>query len=167
MIIAGSKKDSHRCLPILYGAIVDLYNDMFNDRRPDPLVRQGEINVRRVAAIEFEDWPYRRPHLLPLHVGSITGNKQSADSDECRNQCAVSAYTVCRLFFRHEGILSRCRSGKQESSRVADVESLNRRSSPVLCHWQCVSELTDRRYRFSLVTVHISLTPFGIVFVQS
>ena len=49
---------------------------MLNDCWSDAFVGEGESN-RPIAAIELENWPDRRPHLLALHVGGVTSNTHS------------------------------------------------------------------------------------------
>src|SRR5260370_23370373 len=88
-------------MPIFYRLIIHLYNDMPNDCRADPFVTQGKVNVGGIAAIEFEDWPYRCAHLLALHVGCVTGNTQSQKSNKGRDDCIVSAGAAPLLFLRH------------------------------------------------------------------
>jgi len=66
---------SPKCLlPIPHLLAIYPYNDMPDNRRPDPFVGEGKVNVGRIAAVEFEDRPYRGTHLLALHVGGISGN---------------------------------------------------------------------------------------------
>ena len=66
---------SPECLfPIPHRLAIHFYNDMGDNRRSDPLVGEGKMNVGRIAAVEFEDRPYRGTHLLALHVGGISGN---------------------------------------------------------------------------------------------
>src|SRR5437660_1924049 len=67
-------------LPIPDWLAIHPYNDMPDNRWPDPFVGQGKVNVRRIAAVEFEDGPHRGTHLLALHVGGITGYTQSEQS---------------------------------------------------------------------------------------
>jgi hypothetical protein len=50
---------------------------MPDNRWSDPFVGEGKVNVGRIAAVEFEDWPYCRAHLLALHVGGVARNTQS------------------------------------------------------------------------------------------
>ena len=59
-----------------------------NDRWTDAFVSQGKVNIRPVAAVEFEDGPYRRAHLLALHVGGVTGNTQSQESNKGRDHAS-------------------------------------------------------------------------------
>jgi hypothetical protein len=59
------------------------------------------VNVRPVAAVEFEDWPYRRTHLLALHVRSVTGNTQSQESNKDGNDCVVSTGAARLLYLGH------------------------------------------------------------------
>ncbi len=59
----------------------------------------------RIAAIEFEDGPHRGTHLLALHVGGISGNTQSTESDKGRDDCVISAGATRLLVIRHETTL--------------------------------------------------------------
>src|SRR6266516_3233178 len=63
-------------LPIPHRLAIYPYNDMPDNRRSDTFVGERKVNVGRIAAVEFEDWPHRRAHLLALHVGSVTRNAQ-------------------------------------------------------------------------------------------
>ena len=67
----------HRFIPIFYRLIIHSYYDMPDQRRTDTFVRKRKMNVGRVAAVELENGPYRRAHLLTLHVGSVPGNTHS------------------------------------------------------------------------------------------
>ena len=71
---------------------------------PTPLVGEGKVNGR-IAAIEFEDGPHRGTHLLALHVGDISGNTQSTEPDEGRDDCVISAGATRLLVIRHETTL--------------------------------------------------------------
>jgi len=62
--------------PILYRPIIHLQNDMLNDCWSDAFIGEGKSN-RTITAIELQDWPDRRAHLLSLHEGGITGNTHS------------------------------------------------------------------------------------------
>src|SRR5262249_39321666 len=62
--------------PIFHRLIIHLQDDMLNDCWSDAFVGESKSN-RAIAAVEFEDWPYRRTHLLALHVGGVTGNTHS------------------------------------------------------------------------------------------
>jgi hypothetical protein len=64
---------------------------MPDNRRSDPFVGEGKVNVGRIAAVEFEDGPHRGTHLLALHVGGVTGHAQSANSHEGRDHCVIPA----------------------------------------------------------------------------
>src|SRR5438445_13442125 len=59
------------------------------------------MNVGRIAAIELQDWPHGRPHLLGLQLGRVTGNTQSTESDKRRDDCVVSTGDARGLFLRH------------------------------------------------------------------
>ena len=78
---------------------------MPDNRRSDPFVGQGKVNVGRIAAVEFEDGPDRRAHLLALHVSGISGNAQSTESDKGRDDCVISAGATRLLVVRHEPTL--------------------------------------------------------------
>jgi len=87
--------------PILNWLAIHFHDDMPNDRGADPFVRNGKVNVRAIAAVEFEDWPYRRAHLLALNVGGIRGDTQRAESDKSRDDCIISAGAARLPLFRH------------------------------------------------------------------
>src|SRR5262249_42448462 len=91
--------------PILDRLTVDPYDYVPNNCRADSFISNCEMNVRPVAAIEFEDRPDRRAHLLALHVRGVTANAQSEKSDKCRNNCFVSA-RAARWFFVHHAFIS-------------------------------------------------------------
>ncbi len=74
---------------------------MTNDCRSDPFVREGKVNVGRIAAVEFEDGPHRGTHLLALHVSRVTRNTQSQESNKGRDDCVISAGAARFLLFRH------------------------------------------------------------------
>ena len=74
---------------------------MSDQRRTDTFVSKRKRNVGRIAAVEFEDWPHRRAHLLALHVGCVSGNTQSQESNKRRDNCVVSAGVAPLLFLRH------------------------------------------------------------------
>src|SRR5437660_12528534 len=78
-------------LPIPHRLAIYPYNDMPDNRRSDPFVGEGKVNVGRIAAVEFEDRPHRGPHFLALHVRGIGENTQSTESDEGRDDCVISA----------------------------------------------------------------------------
>jgi len=98
------------------------------------------VNVGRIAAVEFEDGPHRRTHLLALHVGGVTGHAQSADSHEGRDHCVIPAGAGGSLFVRHEPTLvlsgkfpSRCHFGTVEFQRLKLIDSFSSpRSLPAL-----------------------------------
>jgi len=96
-----SKQYVERFVPVPDRLIVHLYDDVLNVRRTDPLIRQREMNVGRVAAVELKDWPDRRPHLLALHVGGVTGNAKREQSNNGRDHYVVSAGTAGCLLLRH------------------------------------------------------------------
>jgi hypothetical protein len=91
--------------PILHRLAIHLYNDMPDNRRADPFVGEGKVNIGRIAGVEFEDGPHRGTHLLALHVGSVTRNTQSQESYKGRNDCVISAGTARCPLFRHEADL--------------------------------------------------------------
>ena len=67
----------HRFIPIFYRLIIHFHYDVPDQRRTDTFVSKRKMNVGRVAAVELEDWPYHRAHLLALHVGGVTGHTDS------------------------------------------------------------------------------------------
>jgi hypothetical protein len=88
-------------IPILHRLVIHFDNDMPDDRRANPFVREAKMNVGRVAAVEFEDWLYRRAHLLALPVGGIAGNTHSHASNEGRDDRFVSGCRARLLLLRH------------------------------------------------------------------
>ena len=68
-MLTWSEQFLHRFKPILYRLIIYFYYDMPDQRRADTFVSKRKMNVGRVAAVELEDGPYRRAHLLALRVG--------------------------------------------------------------------------------------------------
>src|SRR5438034_8135959 len=73
---------------------------MPDNRRSDSFVGEDKLNGP-IAAVEFEDGPHRSTHLLALHVGGISGNTQSAESDQGRDDCVISAGATRLRLFRH------------------------------------------------------------------
>lgn len=63
------------------------------------------MNVGRIAAVEFKDGPHRRTHLLALHVGGVSGNTQSTESDKGCDDCVISAGATRLRLFRHDADL--------------------------------------------------------------
>ena len=96
-----SEQYLQRFPPIPNRVVIHLQDDMANDRRTDPFVRERKMDVGRIAAVELKDWPHRRPHLLPLHVSSVTRNTQGQESNKGRDDCIISAGPARRLLFRH------------------------------------------------------------------
>ena len=92
-------------LPIPHRLAIHPYNDMPDNRRPDPFVGEGKVNVGRIAAVEFEDGPHRGTHLLALHVGGVTGHAQSANSHEGRDDRVISACATRLLVVPHKPTL--------------------------------------------------------------
>src|SRR4026208_730331 len=76
-------------LPIPHRLPIYHYDDMPDNRRAYPFVGEGKVNGP-IAAVEFEDWPYRGTHLLALHVGGIRGNTQGTESDKGRDDCVIA-----------------------------------------------------------------------------
>ena len=79
------------------------------------------MNVGRVAAVEFENGPYCRTHLLALHIGGITGHTQSAESDKGRDDCVVSTGATRLFFVRH---------GADHIGRVVTVNQVGQIRTP-------------------------------------
>ena len=75
-MVPGPKNFFEHLGPILHRLFIHHEDDMLNDRWSDAFVGQGKSNGS-IAAIELKDWPYRRAHLLALHVGGVTGNTHS------------------------------------------------------------------------------------------
>jgi hypothetical protein len=105
---------------------------MPDNRRSDPFVGEGKVNVGRIAAVEFEDGPHRGTHLLALHVGGVTGHAQSANSHEGRDHCVIPAGTGDSLFVRHEPMLvrsgefpSRCHFDTVDFQRLKLIHSFS------------------------------------------
>jgi hypothetical protein len=80
--------------------IIHLRDHMLDDGWSDAFVGEGKMN-RPIAAVEFEDWSHNGAHLLALHVGSVTGNTQSQESDKDRDHCVISAGAARLPVFRH------------------------------------------------------------------
>ena len=99
-MISGPKNFFEHLGPILHGLIVHLQDHMFNDRWSDAFVCEDKMNGP-IAAVEFEDGPDRCAHLLALHVGGVTRNTQSQESNKGRNHCVVSAGAARLPLFRH------------------------------------------------------------------
>src|SRR5207248_8584067 len=76
-------------IPILHWMAIQFHNHMPYNRRADSFVRNGKVNVGTVAAVELQDWPYRRTHLLTLHVGGVTGNTESQESNKRRDDRVI------------------------------------------------------------------------------
>src|SRR4029453_4471482 len=102
-MLSRSYKPVEDLIPILHGLVIHLHNDISDNRRANSFVRKGKVNVRRVAAVEFEDGPDRGAHLLPLHISGVTGNEERADSDERRNDRAIAERFARFLLFCHNG----------------------------------------------------------------
>ena len=94
-----------RLMPVDHRLAVHFHNDMADDRGSHALVGEAKMNVRLVAGIELKDRPHRRPHLLALHVGGISGNTQSTESDKGRDDCVISAGATRLLVVRHKPTL--------------------------------------------------------------
>ena len=101
-MLSGSEYFPERLPPILHRLVIYIHNDVPDNGRTNPFVSQAEMNVGRIAAAEFENWPDRRPHLLTLDVSRITRHAQSAQPDKGRNDCVVSAGTTSFPLFRHD-----------------------------------------------------------------
>src|SRR5262249_9386999 len=89
--------------PIFYRLIIHFHYDVPDQRRTDTFVSKRKMNVGRVAAVELEDWPYRRAHLLALHVSGVSSNAHSQKSDKGRDDCVISAGAARLPLFRHGG----------------------------------------------------------------
>src|SRR5258705_6475771 len=92
-------------MPVDHRLAIDFHNDMPDNRRSDSFVSEGKVNVGRIAAVEFKDGPHRGTHLLALHVGGISGNTQSTESDKGRDDCVISAGATRLRLFRHDADL--------------------------------------------------------------
>jgi hypothetical protein len=131
-MISGTKNLFEHLGPLLHWLAIHSHHDMFNDRRPDPFVSESKLN-RSVAAIEFQDGPDRRAHLLSLPVSGVTGNTQSTESNKRRDHRVVSAGTARYLVLRHDddGIAGRIcvnESGRGgQSEMVPGVDTRTRR----------------------------------------
>jgi hypothetical protein len=99
-MISGPKNFFERLRPIPHRLIIHLQDYMLNDRWSDAFVGQGKMN-RPIAAVEFKDWPHGRAHLLALHVGGVTGNTHSHESNEGRYDRFVSGCRAGLLLLRH------------------------------------------------------------------
>src|SRR5439155_4085582 len=100
-MLAGSKDFLESLLPVPHRLIIHLYYDVADNRRSDPFVSKRKMNVGRIAAVELEDWPNRRAHLLALHVGGVSRNTHSQESNKGCDDCFVSAGGARLLFLRH------------------------------------------------------------------
>ena len=105
-LLAGSKDFVECLLPVPHRLAIHLYNDMPDNRRSNSLVGEGKVNVWSIAAVEFEDWPHRRAHLLALHVRGVTRNTQGEESNKGRDDRVVSAGAALLLLVRHGPIIS-------------------------------------------------------------
>src|SRR5437762_13914627 len=76
-------------IPILPWLAIQFHNHMPYNRRADSFVRNGKVTVGTVAAVELQDWPYRRTHLLTPHVGGATRNAASQASTKRRTDPAT------------------------------------------------------------------------------
>src|SRR5438477_1329598 len=97
-MLPRSYEPVERLIPILHRLAIHLHNDISDNRGTDSFVGEGKMNVGRVTAIEFEDWPHRRAHLLALHVGGVTGNTQSQESNKGRDDRVISTGAARLLF---------------------------------------------------------------------
>ena len=111
-------------VPILRRLPIYLYYDMPDQRWTDTFVSKRKMNVRRVTAVEFEDRPYRGAHLLTLHVGGITRNAQSQESNKGCDDGVVSAGAARLLLLRH--------GGDHIAGAVSVNQAGNRRDGPAL-----------------------------------
>src|SRR5512133_3042342 len=99
-MLARSQYSLECLLPIPHRLAIHLYNDMPDNRRSDSFVGEDKVNGR-IAAVEFEDGPHRRTHLLALDVGGVSGNTQSTESDKSRDDRIISAGATRLRLFRH------------------------------------------------------------------
>src|SRR5436309_11127339 len=104
-------------IPILHWLAIQFHNHMPYNRRADSFVRNGKVNVGTVAAVELQDWPYRRTHLLTLHVGGVTGNTESQESNKRRDDRVIPTGAAPLVFpparrgaYRRR---SKCQSGDE------------------------------------------------------
>ena len=104
-MLPRSQYSLERLLPIPDRLSIHPYNDIPDNRRSDSFVSEGKVNVGRIAAVEFKDGPHRGTHLLALHVGGISGNTQSTESDKGRDDCVISAGATRLRLFRHDADL--------------------------------------------------------------
>jgi hypothetical protein len=77
-MLTWSEQSLHRFTPIFYRLIVHFYYDVPDQRRTDTFISKRKMNVRRIAAVEFEDGPHCGTHLLALNVRGVTGNTHTA-----------------------------------------------------------------------------------------
>jgi hypothetical protein len=63
-----------RLTPIAHRLAIDRHDDVPDNGGPDTLVRQSEVNVRRVAAFKFQIRPDCGAHLLSLDVSGVPGD---------------------------------------------------------------------------------------------
>src|SRR5438552_5012629 len=97
----GAEQFLEDLCPIFHRLVVHPDDNIFDDRRADSFVGNGEMNVGRIACLVFEDGPYSRAHLLALHPSRVTGNAKSQESDKCCNDCVVSTSATKLFLLRH------------------------------------------------------------------
>ena len=119
-MLPRSQYSFERLLPIPDRLSIHPYNDTPDNRRSDSFVSEGKVNVRRIAAVEFKDGPHRGTHLLALHVGGVSGNTQSTESDKRRDDCVISAGATRFLIVRHATTLVLSR--KFPSRSISDCQ---------------------------------------------
>src|SRR5438876_3867529 len=123
---------------------------MTYNRRADSFVRNGKVNVGTVAAVELQDWPYRRTHLLTLHVGGVTGNTESQESNKRRDDRVIPTGAAPLVFpparrraYRRR---SKCQSG-DELPRIRLTPPATQSSAQR--DWLCAREPSRREARRS------------------
>ena len=170
MVVSGPKQVVHRFAPGPNRLAVHLYDDVANDRRADSFVRQGETNVRRVAAIELQDGPDRRSHLLSLHVGGVPGNAQGAEADKRGDDRIISGRRSPRLLFRHSRDVIASTSSVNQSSFPPPSLSVGRRALSVFFRFGYLHLFrnSDFEFRiFSFILCHWALSVGRFPFVSS
>src|SRR4029077_2144193 len=104
-MLARPQQFLERLMPVDHRLVIHFHNYMADDRGAHALVGEGEMNIRLVAGIEFEDRPHRRAHLLSLHVSGISGDTQSTEPNKGGDDCVIWASACLFWVFRHDPTL--------------------------------------------------------------
>jgi hypothetical protein len=90
MMLPRSEPYFEHLPPIFHRLPVHFHNHVSDDRGTNSFVCESEVNVGGIVSLILEDWPNCRAHLLSLHVGGVTGNTQSQESNNGRDHYVVS-----------------------------------------------------------------------------